>query len=193
MDPYYLLGSTSPYRAELLARLQLPFSTASPKCDETRLPSEAPDKLASRLAQNKALSLKDEHPNAIIIGSDQVAALDDLVLGKPATFSKARQQLQAMRGKSVVFYTAVSVVDSRSDRVLNAIDKTTATLREISNAEIDRYLKAEHPLDCAGSFMIEKLGISLFEKVESNDPTALIGLPLIKLCQCLRELGSELP
>ena len=193
MDPYYLLGSTSPYRAELLARLQLPFTTASPKCDETRLPSEAPDKLAIRLAQNKALSLKDEHPNAIIIGSDQVAALGDMVLGKPATFSNARQQLQTMRGKSVVFYTAVSVVDSRSGRVLNEIDKTTATLRDITNTEIDRYLKLERPLDCAGSFMIEKLGISLFEKVESNDPTALIGLPLIKLCQCLRELGSELP
>jgi len=193
MDQYYLLGSTSKYRAELLARLQLPFITASPKCHETPLPSEQPGELARRLAQTKAISLQSDHPNAIIIGSDQVAALGDVVLGKPGTAAKARQQLQAMRGKSVVFYTAVSVVDCRSGQVLNATDETVATLRDLSDAEIDRYIEIESPLDCAGSFMVEKLGISLFERVESNDPTALIGLPLIKLCQCLRELGCSVP
>jgi len=187
MDQYYLLGSTSSYRAELLSRLQLPFSTASPTCCETPLPSEQPGKLASRLAQTKALSLQSEHPNAIIIGSDQVAALGDGVLGKPGTPGKARQQLRVMRGKSVVFYTAVSVIDCRSGQILNAIDETIATLRHLSDAEIDRYVKVESPLDCAGSFKIEKLGISLFERVESDDPSALVGLPLIKLCQCLRK------
>ena len=193
MDQYYLLGSTSRYRADLLSRLQLPFTTANPNCDETPLPCEPPDKLAGRLAQSKALSLQGEHPNAIIIGSDQVAALGSAVLGKPGTISKACEQLQAMRGKSVVFYTALSVVDNRSGQILNAMDKTTAMLRDISDAEIDRYLKIERPLDCAGSFMIERLGISLFERVESKDPTALVGLPLIKLCQCLRELGGNVP
>jgi len=193
MDSYYLLGSTSTYRAELLSRLQLPFTTARPICDETPQPSEPPNKLASRLAKTKALSLQNEHPNAIIIGSDQVAALDKVVIGKPGTVDTARQQLRSMRGKSVVFYTALSVVDARSGQVLNALDETTATLRDLNNAEIDRYLEIERPLDCAGSFKIEGLGISLFDRVESTDPTALIGLPLIKLCQCLRELGGAIP
>jgi len=157
MDPHYLLGSTSTYRAELLARLQLPFTTARPVCDETPLPSEPPDKLASRLAKTKALSLQHEHPNAVIIGSDQVAALGELVIGKPGTFDTARRQLRSMRGKSVVFYTAVSVVDVRSGQILNALDETTATLRDLSNTEIDRYLEIERPLDCAGSFKIEGL------------------------------------
>ncbi len=193
MDPHYLLGSTSRYRAELLSRLHLPFTTASPVCDETPLPGEPPDTLANRLAQAKALSLRSEHPNTIIIGSDQVAALDGMLLGKPDTLSNARRQLQSMRGQSVVFYTALGVVDSRSGQVLHAMDVTTAVLRDLSDAEIDRYLTVEQPLDCAGSFMIEGLGISLFDRVESNDPSALIGLPLIKLCQCLRELGCALP
>lgn len=193
MDQNYVLGSTSRYRAELLSRLHLPFATASPKCDETPLPGEQPDKLASRLALAKAQSLQGDYPNAVIIGSDQVAALGNVVLGKPGSLGKARWQLQRMRGHSVVFYTALGVVDSRSGRILNAMDVTTAVLRELSDAEIDRYLRVEQPLDCAGSFMIEGLGISLFDRVESNDPSALIGLPLIKLCQCLRELGCDLP
>lgn len=193
MDPYYLLGSTSSYRAELLSRLRLPFTTAKPICDETPLPLEPPDKLAGRLAKTKAVSLQNEHPNAIIIGSDQVAAVDEVVIGKPGTLDAARRQLQSMRGKSVVFYTALSVVDGRSGQILDALDETTATLRELSDSEIDRYLELEHPLDCAGSFKIEGLGISLFDRVESNDPSALIGLPLIKLCQCLRALGGDIP
>ena len=193
MDQYYLLGSTSRYRAELLSRLRLPFSTASPNCDETALASEAPDALARRLAKSKALSLKDAHPHATIIGSDQVAAMGSTVLGKPGTPQKAREQLKAMRGHSVAFYTALSVVDCKSGEQLSAMDETVATLRDLSDAEIDRYIDLESPLDCAGSFMVEKLGISLFERIESSDPTALIGLPLIKLCQCLRTLGHSLP
>lgn len=193
MDQNCLLGSTSPYRAELLSRLQLPFSTASPNCDETPIPSEPPNQRAARLAQTKALSLKNQHPNTIIIGSDQVASLENMVLRKPGTIDNAREQLQSMRGKSVVFYTAVSVHDSRTDKTLSVMDETKATLRELSDEEIDRYITLEQPLDCAGSFMVEKLGISLFDSIETNDPTALIGLPLIKLCQCLRQLGVSVP
>jgi len=193
MNPYYLLGSTSPYRAELLSRLQLPFITAKPDCDETPLPSETAKQLAARLAQSKALSLQSAHPNAIIFGSDQVAALGDQVLGKPGTVENARQQLQSMRTHSVVFYTALCVVDCRSGQVLNEMDETVATLRNLSDAEIDRYIRIENPLDCAGSFKIEQLGISLFERVESCDPTALVGLPLIKLCHCLQQLGRGIP
>jgi len=193
MDPTYLLGSTSRYRAELFSRLRLPFTTAKPLCDETPLTSEAPRDLAARLAQTKALSLQSAHPNTIIIGSDQVAALGDVGMGKPGNASNARWQLQTMRSHSVVFYTALSVLDSNTGKVLTAMDETVATLRDLSDAEIDRYIKAENPMDCAGSFMVEKLGISLFERVESDDPTALIGLPLIKLCRCLRALGSTIP
>jgi len=193
MAPNLLLGSTSRYRAELLARLQIPFRTAKPICDESPYPAEAPDQLASRLAQTKAASLKIDHPNTIIIGSDQVAALGDTTLGKPGTTSAAGTQLRSMCGRSVVFYTALSVVNSASGEVLNAMDTTTAVVRDLTDEEIDRYVATENPLDCAGSFKIEKLGISLFERVESDDPTALIGLPLIKLCQCLRKTGLNLP
>lgn len=188
-----VLGSTSKYRAELLSRLHLPFEAAKPACDESALPGEAPGALASRLAQTKALSLKDAYPNAIIIGSDQVAALGDHILGKPGSVSKAREQLQSMRGQSVVFYTALSVFDTASGNVLNETDQTIATLRALSDEAIERYIAADQPLDCAGSFMVEKLGISLFDRVESTDPTALIGLPLIKLCHCLRKLGVAVP
>ena len=188
-----VLGSTSKYRAELLARLGLPFETALPDCDETPHSSEKPPDLALRLAKNKALSLKTQYPDHLIIGSDQVCALGGQLLGKPGTVDRAVQQLRTMRGQPVIFYTGLSVLNSLSGESVDAIDQTKVTLRDLTNAEIDRYIDAEMPLDCAGSFMVEKLGISLFEHIESSDPTALIGLPLISLCKGLRQFGVNVP
>ena len=188
-----VLGSTSKYRAELLSRLQLPFSTAKPVCDETPHPAELPKTLANRLAQTKAQSLLDAHPNDIIIGSDQVASLGTSVIGKPGSVDMAKQQLQRMQGQSVVFHTAICVLDGVSGNCLNEIDETTVWLRTLNAAEIERYIAADNPIDCAGSFKVEQLGISLFERVVSDDPTALVGLPLIKLSQCLRQLGVVVP
>lgn len=188
-----VLGSTSKYRAELLSRLGLPFDAAAPDCDETPLQDETPQKLALRLAKTKTSSLRNQYSQSIIIGSDQVCSLGEHALGKPGTVERAIKQLREMRGQSVIFYTGLSVLHAPSGESRNSIDQTTVTLRDLSDDEIDRYIKAEMPLDCAGSFMVEKLGISLFEKVESTDPTALIGLPLIDLCKSLRYFGVSLP
>ena len=188
-----VLGSTSKYRAELLARLGLPFEAARPDCDESPREGEKPRDLALRLAKTKADSLKSTFPNSLIIGSDQVCALGGQLLGKPGTVARAREQLQSMRGQSVTFYTGLSVINAQSGESLDSIDTTVVQLRELTDAEIDRYIAAEMPLDCAGSFMVEKLGISLFERVESTDPTALIGLPLIRVCSELRQFGVTLP
>lgn len=188
-----VLGSTSKYRAELLARLGLPFEAARPDCDETPQQSEKPRDLVLRLAKTKAASLKNDHPQNIIIGSDQVCSLDGQVLGQPGTVERAVEQLRSMRGQSIVFYTGLCVLDAASGERTNTIDETVVVLRDLCDAEIDRYIGAEMPLDCAGSFMVEKLGISLFDRVESNDPTALIGLPLIALCKSLRHFGISVP
>lgn len=188
-----VLGSTSKYRAELLARLGLPFEAARPNCDETPQIGEKPLDLALRLAKIKAQSLSTQYPDSIIIGSDQVCALAGQVLGKPGTVENAVQQLRTMRGQPVTFYTGLSVLQSKTGESQSAVDQTIATLRNLTDAEIDRYIEAEMPLDCAGSFMVEKLGISLFEQVESRDPTALIGLPLISLCKSLRHFGTDVP
>jgi len=188
-----VLGSTSKYRAELLTRLGLAFEAARPNCDETPQIDEKPLDLALRLAKTKAHSLTTRYPESIIIGSDQVCALAGQVLGKPGTVENAVQQLRTMQGQSVIFYTALSVLNSKTGETQNAVDQTIATLRNLTEAEIDRYIEAEMPLDCAGSFMVEKLGISLFEQVESKDPTALIGLPLISLCKTLRHFGVNVP
>lgn len=188
-----LLASSSRYRAQLLDRLGLTFNTAKPCCDESAFDAELPAELAQRLAHTKARSLLDTHPEAIIIGSDQVAAVRDKHLGKPGTPDAARKQLHAMKGQSVVFYTALCVIGGSAGQTLQGIDQTTVKLRTLSDQEIDRYVDAEMPLDCAGSFKVEKLGISLFESVNSEDPTALIGLPLIMLSQFLRQLGVNVP
>jgi len=188
-----VLGSTSKYRADLLARLGLPFDTVGPDCDETPREGEKPRDLVLRLAKNKAASLKKDHPQSIIIGSDQVCSLKGQVLGKPGTVECAVKQLRTMRGQSIVFYTGLSVLNAASGETRDFIDETVVLLRDLSDAEIDRYISAEMPLDCAGSFMVEKLGISLFDRVESNDPTALIGLPLIALCKGLRHFGIRVP
>lgn len=186
-----VLASTSRYRRELLARLGLPFTVESPAVDETPLPGEAPAALARRLALAKALAVAARHPEAWVIGSDQVADLDGQPLGKPGHRDAAVAQLLASSGRTVQFHTAACVV--RGARQLALEDTTRVRFRSLERAEVERYVQAEQPLDCAGSFKCEGLGITLFEAIESRDPTALVGLPLIALAQALREAGFRLP
>ncbi len=186
-----LLASTSRYRRELLQRLGLPVETARPEVDETPAAGEAPRALAVRLARAKAAAVAAAHPGRWVIGSDQVAELNGAPLGKPGTAEAAHAQLAAMSGQSVAFHTAVSLVCD--GQVLEACDLTRVHFRTLDAAEIERYVAAEQPLDCAGSFKCEGLGITLFEAIENRDPTALIGLPLIALSQLLRQAGHRLP
>ena len=187
-----ILASTSRYRRELLERLHLPFHIARPDVDETPLPGETPPALARRLARAKASAIATQHPEAWIIGSDQVAALDAQPLGKPETRENALAQLGAMAGREIAFHTAVCLLRG-NEPVLEAMDVTRVRFRNLQANEIERYVDAEQPLDCAGSFKSEGLGIALFEHIESNDPTALVGLPLIALSRMLREVGFALP
>ena len=188
-----ILASTSRYRRELLARLGLPFDVAAPAVDETPRPDEAPRALALRLALAKARAVAGLHPQAIVIGSDQVADLDGEPLGKPGNHERATVQLRRMRGKTVVFHTAVAVVcqDSRFEQV--DLAPVRVRFRDLSDDEIERYLRAEQPYDCAGSAKSEGLGIALLDAIDSDDPTALIGLPLIRTCRMLRAAGLVLP
>ena len=186
-----LLASTSPYRRELLQRLRLPFECLSPGVEETPLPGEAPAALALRLTMAKAAAVHARQPEAWVIGSDQVADLDGRVLGKPGDFETASAQLRAMSGREVAFHTALCVAGPGFRE--HAVDTTRVRLRELDDDEIARYLRAEPALDCAGSFKAEGLGITLFERIESGDPSALIGLPLIALSRMLREAGFPLP
>ena len=188
-----VLGSTSVYRRELLQRLRLPFTVAAPAVDETPLPSEPPAQLAQRLALAKAHAVATLHPEAVVIGSDQVADLAGQPLGKPGDHTRATAQLQRMRGHTVVFHTAVAVVCHASGFVQTDLAPVRVRFRELSDAEIERYLHAEQPYDCAGSAKSEGLGISLLEAIDSDDPTALIGLPLIRTCRLLRAAGLVLP
>jgi len=188
-----VLASSSVYRAALLNRLPLKWSAQAPDIDEQMLPGERPEALAPRLASEKAHAVVSDHPRALIIGSDQVAAVGNTLLGKPGTPAKACAQLAQMSGQSVRFMTAVYVVDAVTGHHRQALDTTVATLRNLSHSEIARYVELDNPVNCAGSFRIESLGISLFHQVETTDPTALIGLPMIALCQALRELGIPLP
>jgi len=183
-----VLASTSPYRRSLLARLGLPFSVVSPHVDETPQPGELPARLAARLARLKAVT-----PTAgdLVIGSDQVASLDGAQLGKPGSHAAALAQLESCQGKSVVFYTAVALSDRRDGRLLEHVDLTRVDFGTRSRAELERYLEAEPAYDCAGGFKVEGLGIALFDAIESRDPSALIGLPLIWLTRALRELGLD--
>ena len=189
--PTLILASTSRYRAELLQRLRLPFDTARPDVDETPQPGEMPAKLAMRLARAKAAAIACAHPQAWTIGSDQVAELDGMPLGKPGDRPHAVAQLAAMTGKTVHFHTAVCVM--HGDEAHAAMDLTRVRFRTLSADEIERYVDAEQPFDCAGSFKSEGLGICLFEAIESDDPTALIGLPLIATAGLLRATGYALP
>lgn len=187
-----ILASTSRYRRELLERLRLPFHIARPDIDETPLAGEAAPALARRLARAKAAAIAVQHPGSWILGSDQVAMLGPKALGKPGTRENAIAQLTAMSGQEVGFHTAVCLL--RNDRpALEAMDTTLVHFRDLQAGEIERYVDAEQPLDCAGSFKSEGLGIVLFDRIESSDPTALIGLPLIATSRLLREAGFGLP
>ena len=190
-DMELVLASTSRYRRDLLGRLTSRIRQESPGVDEAALPSEAPAQLAERLAVAKARAVAARNPNALIIGSDQVADCAGTVLGKPGDFDTARRQLRASSGTSVVFHTAVCLIDTHQAPASEyaAIDTTYVVFRSLDDGEIDRYLARELPFDCAGSFKSEGLGISLFERIETSDPTALVGLPLIALCGLLRQAG----
>ena len=189
--PRLILGSTSPYRRELLARLRLAFEVDAPRVDEAARPGEAPAALAARLALEKAQEVAGRHPGAVVIGADQVADLDGQAIGKPGDHARAVAQLQAMRGRRVVFHTAVAVarVDTGLTQVLVA--PVIVRFRPLSDAEIEHYLHTEQPYDCAGSAKCETLGIALLESIESDDPTALVGLPLIRTCALLRQAGID--
>ena len=186
-----ILASTSRYRRELLERLRLPFDVGSPQVDETPHPSEMPRALALRLALAKAQAVAQTRPDAVVIGSDQVADLDGEPVGKPGTHDRAVVQLQRMRGRSVVFQTAVAVVCHASAFSASAVVPVTVRFRDYSDAEIERYLRLETPYDCAGSAKCETLGIALLDAIESDDPTALIGLPLIRTLALLRQAGID--
>ena len=186
-----VLGSTSRYRRELLQRLGLPFTVAAPDADETPLPGETPHALALRLALAKAHAVAAQHPDAVVIGSDQVADVDGQPIGKPGTHERAVAQLRAMSGREIVFQTAVAVVraDAGFERALLA--PVRVRFRTLGDAEIERYLRLEQPYDCAGSAKSETLGIALLSAIDSDDPTALVGLPLIRTCELLRAAGLD--
>ena len=187
-----ILGSTSPYRRELLQRLRLPFEVVRPEVDETPHAGELPVALAQRLAMEKALAVARQHPKAVVIGSDQVADLDGEPLGKPGTHERAVAQLQRMRGHTVVFQTAVAVVCMESGFAEQALAQVKVQFRQLSDAAIENYLRAEEPYDCAGSAKSEGLGIALLEQIDNQDPSALVGLPLIHTCRLLRAAGLPL-
>ncbi len=190
-----VLASTSRYRRELLARLVPDFRVVAPHVDEMPLAGENPGELAARLAKAKALAVAADCPRSLVIGSDQVAELDGRAIGKPGSAEAARTQLAASSGRTVVFHTAICVADVRSTPPVthSAIDHTRAVFRVLTDDEIARYVDRDHPLDCAGGFKAERLGIALFERIETTDPTALIGLPLIALARLLRAAGFTLP
>lgn len=187
-----ILASSSTYRKELLSRLCLAFSTDSPDIDETAQAGETPDKTAIRLAEQKARAVGARHPGALIIGSDQVATLDNLQIGKPGNHQKALEQLMLMRGRAVVFHTALCLLDTRAGSLLPLQSRNVQTLvrfRDLPEQQLDAYLRIEQPYDCAGSAKNEGLGIAIIEGIESDDPTALTGLPLIALTTMLRNSG----
>ncbi|HRL74778.1 MAG TPA: Maf family nucleotide pyrophosphatase [Candidatus Accumulibacter phosphatis] len=184
--PPLILASTSPFRRELLARLGLPFATANPAVEEAMLPGETPEDGALRLSEAKAHAVAGAHPAALIIGSDQVACLDGRVFGKPLTHDNAVRQLQTMRGRQVSFFTGLCLLNARSGRAHRRGVPTLVTFRDLSDTEIERYLQLEQPYNCAGSARSEGLGIALIARIDGEDPNALIGLPLIALCDLLR-------
>lgn len=187
-----VLGSTSRYRREMLARLRLPFEVASPDVDESPLASETPAQLARRLALAKARAVAIRFPACVVIGSDQVADLEGQALGKPGNFANAFAQLQKMRGHNVVFQTAVAVVCQETGFEQLDLAPVRVQFRDLADAEIEAYLLAEQPYDCAGSAKSEGLGIALLESIDNDDPTALVGLPLIRTCRMIRAAGVKL-
>ena len=189
--PALILASTSRYRRELLARLRLPFDVASPRVDESPRAGEAPAALARRLALEKARDVAARHPDAIVIGSDQVADLDGVPIGKPGTHERAVAQLTRMSGRSLVFQTAVAVVCVARGFERVELASVRVGVRPLQPAEIEHYLRLEQPYDCAGSAKSETLGIALLSAIDSDDPTALVGLPLIRTCELLRAAGLD--
>lgn len=188
-----VLGSTSRYRRELLQRLGLSFDVVGPEVDETPLQGESPASTARRLALAKARAVARRHPDAVVIGSDQVADLDGEALGKPGTHERAVAQLQRMQGRTVLFHTALAVVCVASGFEATDLAPVRVVFRQLDDDEIERYLQAEKPYDCAGSAKSEGLGIALLDRIDSDDPTALVGLPLIRTCHLLRQAGVKVP
>ena len=189
--PPLILASTSRYRHELLSRLRLPFEAVSPQVDESALPGEAPVALAQRLALAKAWAVARQRPDAVVIGSDQVADLDGMALGKPGTHERAVQQLRSLRGHEVLFHTAVAVVRAGAGFEKAALSSVAVSFRMLTDDEIESYLRTEQPYDCAGSAKCETLGIALLSAIDSDDPTALVGLPLIRTSELLRQAGID--
>lgn len=188
-----LLASSSPYRRELLSRLQLPFECCAPEIDETARPGESAEQLVRRLAEAKTRALSQSHPDHLVIGSDQVAVLGSKILGKPQTAERATAQLMACSGSSVTFLTGIALLDSRNGRAQVDCIPFTVHFRQLDRTTIERYLAMEQPFDCAGSFKAEGLGISLFRSTEGSDATSLIGLPLIRLVDMLLKQGIQVP
>ncbi|WP_067703178.1 MULTISPECIES: nucleoside triphosphate pyrophosphatase [unclassified Erwinia] len=186
-----VLASTSPFRQALLAKLALPFITAAPEVDETPQPGESATALVTRLAEAKARALAGRYSDHLIIGSDQVCVIDGKITGKPHTPENARQQLRRASGHSVVFYTGLALFESRNNRLQVICEPFSVDFRELTDREIKNYIDREQPLSCAGSFKCEGLGITLFDRLSGRDPNALIGLPLIALCDMLRQAGMD--
>ncbi|WP_339337759.1 nucleoside triphosphate pyrophosphatase [uncultured Oceanicoccus sp.] len=188
-----ILASSSPYRRELLQRLAIDFDCISPNIDESALPTESAEQLVSRLAQQKAQAVAADYPQQLIIGSDQVASLGQTILTKPGNSDKAMAQLSACSGKTVTFYTGLSLLNSKTGQQQTCVEPFSVKFRTLDTATIKRYISAEQPLDCAGSFKVEGLGISLFEQLIGDDPNSLMGLPLIKLVDMLKTEGVAIP
>tara|TARA_R110001583_G_scaffold7136_5_gene35487 strand:+ start:7989 stop:8579 length:591 start_codon:yes stop_codon:yes gene_type:complete len=187
----FILGSSSPFRAEILAKLGLPFIKVSPDIDESSLAGEKPEQLVQRLSEQKAYKIAESHPNALIIGSDQVAVLDGEVLGKPGNHDNAVKQLTAASGKTVKFLTGLALLNSQTGHIQSLVESFEVGFKTLSASQIDFYLRQEQPYQCAGSFKSEGFGISLFSKLNGNDPNSLIGLPLIRLISLLEAEGVD--
>ncbi|MBY5979262.1 Maf family protein [Ferrimonas balearica] len=191
MDKVLVLGSTSPFRRELLGKLGLPFECDKPEVDETPLPNETAQQLVARLAEAKAKAVAERHPNALIIGSDQVAVVAGNILGKPHTHEKAVAQLSAASGEVVTFYTGLCLYNSTTGKAQTLVEPFEVAFKALTEAQIEGYLRAEQPYNCAGSFKSEGLGIMLFDRLTGRDPNALIGLPLISLGELLANEGVD--
>ncbi|QKI88918.1 Maf family protein [Thiomicrorhabdus xiamenensis] len=191
--PPIILGSTSIFRKQMLEKLHLPFDTDKPEVDETPLQGERPEAMVARLSLAKAQAVAGKHPDALIIGSDQCAVFDNHPIGKPHTFAVAQQQLRQFSGQSITFYTGLVVINGQTGKTYQKMDTTVVHFRELSDNVIDNYLTIEQPLNCAGSFKSEGLGVTLFQRIDSRDPNALIGLPLMDLTDIFYQMGYPLP
>ncbi|MBO1924201.1 nucleoside triphosphate pyrophosphatase [Thiomicrorhabdus sp. 6S3-12] len=191
--PPVILGSTSIFRQQMLEKLHLPFDTDKPEVDETPLQGEQPEAMVARLSLAKAQAVARKHSDALVIGSDQCAVFDNRPIGKPHTFAAAQQQLRQFSGQSITFYTGLVVINGRTGKIYQKMDTTVVHFRELSDNVIDNYLTIEQPLNCAGSFKSEGLGVTLFQRIDSRDPNALIGLPLMDLTDIFYQMGYPLP